>query len=199
MSNNKVVAVSLNRTATQSTSAFLEKLGYKTIHWIGQEFENSEINSFDREKLFSLVHDAELKYDAFSDLPFNYMYKYFDKHYDTKFILIKRPVDEWISSIRKLYSLDSIVNNKSEFDIFEKEMFWRHMNSTPKNILECSDQDLEVFYNSYHLEIDRYFENKDNLLTLEMSDPDKGQKICLFLNTEIRNDFENIDYWRRFS
>lgn len=198
MDHEKVVVVSLNRTATQSTDEFLKKLGYKTIHWVGQNFENFEINNFSTKRLYDIAVHAEKTYDAFSDLPFNYMYEHFDKNYKTKFILIKRPVNEWVNSVKKLYEKDFKLNKKTEFDWFEKTMFGKYIATSPNNINQISDKELEYFYECYHRDIDSYFINKDNLIKLDMYDLDKGTKICNFLNKPVRNDFDNIDYWRKF-
>jgi len=195
---DKVVVVSLHRTATQSTTDFLKDLGYNACHWggyiLGQEIvENYDLNPKDfKEKFYNILEE----YDAISDCPFNIMYEYFDKKYDKcKFILITRDFASWALSVKKLYSV--VKNNK--FNLIDRMQYWEYLKNKPESIFDCSDDDLKYVYDNHIKNVKDYFKNKNNFFEIEMKNIGSGYEIAKFLNKEnIFNDFKitfkNVDF-----
>lgn len=175
---SKIFLLSLGRTGTTSSHLFFQKLGYKSIHLLKLEVNLKEIEGFSNEEIIKYSQHVEEKYDALTGYPYNVSYEYFDKKYpDAKFILITRPVSEWVPSIKR----------HSEGMPFTPQRLaaWsQYISKDAKRIEDVSDLELENLYNDHNKKIFEYFKNSNNFLHLELSDPGKNIKIAEFLGKD---------------
>jgi len=179
----KVVVLSPYRSATQSTTTLLRKLGYKTVHF-GGSIIRSKIN------IIPELKKVSHKYEAFSDSPFSIMYEYFDITYPgSKFILIKRDPESWYNSILKLNEkIKQKVINPSE-----RAFFKQYLGHVPILYKDIPYEDYILCYNRHIQAVEEYFKDRDNLLVLDINDNEKGLKICNFLNKD-PIDFPHVDF-----
>ncbi len=100
-SRQKVFGIGLNKTGTSSLHQALEVLGYRSLHWGGEQTHDAVLRAIDEgEPLLSYV-DPEP--DAICDV-FTVTYYFFlaDAEYPgSKFILTLRDLDEWLDSRRR--------------------------------------------------------------------------------------------------
>ena len=162
------------KCATTSTSNFVEYYGYKTLHWIGAEIIKERVPS-DQKKFY--IDFAE-QYDCISDEPYHMLYKDLDEKYSSsKFIFVNRDAGEHALSRLKFNKKNSL--NKALND-------WPYVDLKEEYFLEkTSDSDFFSLVNNYNYHkkmVLDYFQNKKNLLYLELNESDKESKICNFLN-----------------
>ena len=196
--DDKVVVVSLHRTATQSTVNFLKNLGYNPHHWGGYRLGQKivEDKNLDPQDFKHSFYNILEEYNAVADCPFNIMYEYFDKRYNScKFILITRDFNSWVKSINKLYS----IVKTDGFDLIDKMQYWEYLKFKPKDIKDCSEKDLFNMYQTHNNNIREYFYKKNNLLEIDIKDIKDGHKIASFLQKEdvfknLNISFANIDF-----
>jgi hypothetical protein len=194
----KVIVLSLFRTATQSTKQFLEDLGYKTTHGIDSLDQSKQTLS--REELFFELGGFHNNFDAFTDMPYHSMFEYFDNKYPgSKFILITRDLDSWIKSVRKLYDF---FENKT-FNAPEQFVYNKYFTDCPKDRSECTNEVLTELYNSHIFAVSKYFSDKDNLITIDLSDQDKETKIINFLGITdpelVDTKMQHIDFYKNMT
>lgn len=184
----KVVVISPYRSATQSTDALLKSLGYKTIHYGGRIINGFELIDYPSEYVIEKMTVFTDMYDAFSDNPFPVMYEYFDTKYPgSKFIMIKRDPDSWYKSI---LSINKFLY-KENIDPYERTFFTKYLDNVPKAFNDLPYESYIHCYNSHIAAVEEYFQDKDNLLTLDISDDKKGIKIASFLDKDF---FPRVDF-----
>jgi hypothetical protein len=184
----KIFNISFHKTGTSSFHNLMNQSKKKSFHNVGyfcksiMNFENcyknNIVNNYSNknidlhpkiklDKFISYKHLDNLidEYDAFSDMPFCYLYEYLDKTYpESLFIYIVRDDEEWYQSInnhskkysnmRKLiYGYGAAYENKNKYISVKKT----HSN-----------------------EVTKYFKDKDNFLKINLHDPIIGEKICNF-------------------
>jgi hypothetical protein len=185
---SKVVVISPYRTATQSTNILLQQLGYKTLHYGGKAINNFILKGYSKDFVLEKMSVFTEMFDAFSDNPFPVMYEYFDITYPgSKFIMIKRSPESWYESLKRL----NVYLNKDIIDPFERTFFETYLTNVPERFDEISIKDYTKTYNSHIEAVNKYFQGKDNLLSLDISDEKKGIKIAQFLDKDF---FPNKDF-----
>ena len=179
------------KAATSSTSWFIEQLGYKTLHWIGEILSIEEFYKDPKSFYVNLASD----YDCVSDAPFHVLFKELDRAYpNSKFIFIDRNADDWaISQIR--YSKHKGfrgVLRPDQHIILEEEYFGG-------NKIAYNFNGLKQNYNEHKKRVLEYFANKDNLLLLELENNEKEKKICEFLKIEYDTNikFPKLNVFKR--
>jgi hypothetical protein len=192
----KIIVLSLFRTATQSTKHFLEDLGYKTAHGI----DSLDYNKMSKEELFSELESIEKDFDAFTDMPYHSMFEHFDNKYPgSKFILITRDLDSWINSVKKLY--DFFKDKK--FNTCEEFVYSKYLKNIPSNKSECTDKVLTELYKSHIFAVSEYFSGRTDLLTLDLYDQDKEKKIIDFLGITdtnlVNTKMKHIDFYKNMT
>jgi hypothetical protein len=182
---SKIFLLSLGRTGTTSSHLFFQKLGYKSIHWLGSDIEMKDIQGFSNSEILTYAEHLEEKYDAFTGYPYSVSYEYFDKKYPgSMFILITRPAEDWVPSIKR--HSDGIPFTPTRLAAWGK-----YIKMDAKDIKEMTDLELENLYHNHNRSVLEYFKNSNNFIHLELSDPEKNIKISNFLgkgNTELEFD-----------
>ena len=173
---NKIIILSLGKSGTFSTHLFFENLQYRSIHWLGSEINPEKFKDMSIEDIMLSSSYLEKKYDVFSDYPYCMSYEYFDKKYkNTKFILITRNTEEWVTSVRNHDRL-------KQFTPIRIASWKKYLNIKDKTIDDFSDKQLKDLYENHTKDVIEYFKNSQNFIHIDLNDNEKAYKICKFLN-----------------
>jgi hypothetical protein len=187
----KIIILSFQRNATQSTFDFLIKNSFPGIHHLSNIRHSGEFLGWGLEQIQDYTKAFEDDFVHFSDAPYFMMYEYFDKRYaNAKFILIERNSDDWLKSFRKLY-------NFTPLDPISRACFTKYLPEIEIldiEIKDISDEKLLYMYNKHNSKIKQYFKNKKNLLVLDIAESKKEDKLMKFLDLDLQGDFQNHDY-----
>jgi hypothetical protein len=184
---NKIVILSLGKSATTSTSLFFEKLGYRSLHWLGSIVDPNTLKGMSLEEIVEFNAYLEDSYDVLSDYPYCMTYEYFDKKYqDAKFILITRNSEEWVNSIRNHDKL-------KEFTPIRVASWSKYLNVKNKTIDDFSNKELQGLYENHTKDVLKYFKNSKNFIHIDIKDKNKAYKICKFLNISNFVDFPKVN------
>jgi len=159
----KIFCIGLPRTGTTTLSIELTKMGYKTCHCV-----------FDP-KQYRIA-------DAFADTPIFADYKKLDQEFpNSKFIYLERDIDSWLESFTRIYS--KFINNlrqpttkeqKSTRISYRKIFGGIHMEPTKLR---------EAFIRHY-IEVNGYFDGRDDFLSINIANPYGRRKLAAFLNQD---------------
>ena len=154
-------------------------------------YHNEDLsNNFFVLKNFKIMDEYIIKYDFFSDIPFNCIdyYKYLDKNYkNSKFILIIRDKHKWINSYEKwLNRLNKV--RKGKVDMVGKYYWKTNFKNEIENYKFKNKNKILELYEEYNNKIIEYFKNKNNFLLLKLEDSENINKINKFLNVNIKLD-----------
>jgi len=111
------------------------------------------------------------EYDAFQDNPWPIIYQELDQHYpNSKFILTIRPTDRWIDSVVRHFGANSTPMRE-----------WIYGVGSP-----LGNEDAYIRrYENHNQEVTEYFQGRDDLLVLELTQGEGWEKLCPFLGKEI--------------
>ncbi|MDT0559388.1 sulfotransferase [Ichthyenterobacterium sp. W332] len=168
----KLFCIGLHKTGTTSLAKALTILGYRvkdypTIRLYGNRFlwpRGTQIND----------------YNCFTDSTIIPLYKRLDKKFpNSKFILTTRSLDSWLESCAKW-------PNFNETNVQKKRKIYR------ERILGDKNYNKSVYTQKYHehlLDVKDYFKNRpDDIITLDVSQKDKWEILCSFLNKPIPSE-----------
>lgn len=196
----KIFGIGLNKTGTTSLKTAMEELGFSTgyqpkaekliLDWKNRNFKN----------LISYCYTAQFFQDVPFSLPFTYVA--LDNAFPgSKFILTIRNDDhQWYNSITKFHSKLWGENGKipDEQDLRNAEYLYkgwawdfnRASINTPLYDLYNKNQLLD-FYNNHNKNVIEYFRHRpDDLLVLNISEPESYSVFCEFLGVSgRRNEF----------
>lgn len=173
---SKIIVLSLGKSGTTSASIFFEKLGYRSLHWLGSIVDPGTMDGMSLDEIIEHYSYIEENYDVFSDYPYCMSYKYFDKKYpNTKFILITRDIKEWVISVKNHYLL-------KKFNALKIASWSKYLDVNNKTVSDLSDKQLEDLYNNHTNDVVKYFNNSKNFIHIDLNDELKSDKIYKFLN-----------------
>ena len=173
---SKIIILSLGKSGTTSASLFFEKLGYRSLHWIGSIVEPNKMNGMSLDEIIEFYSYLEENYDVFSDYPYCMSYEYFDKKYPgAKFILITRDIKEWVVSAKNH-------NTLKNFKAPTIASWAKYLNVNNKTVSDLSNKQLEDLYNNHTNDVIKYFSNSKNFIHIDLDDDLKADKIYNFLN-----------------
>lgn len=165
MKFNKIFGIGLPRTATKSLYLALNELGINTIHFPFSLYETNNLSVLDR-------------YQGFVDTPTPMLYQKLDKFYpNSGFILTTRSIDEWLKSMDWLLKEGRYIWPwRSSYDQFNQEFFG------------SSEFNLELYqssYDTFHQEVLSYFQDRNDLLVLDLDVGYGYEELCQFLDVPI--------------
>lgn len=186
----KIIVLSFQRNATQSTWSFLNNCGLKGLHHITQRKSSHSFKGYSIEEIKEDIEHYESEFEHFSDAPYFVMYEHFDKKYpNSKFILITRDKNDWLESFKKLMLTEGAADPVS-FACYQE--YIKDLSSYDMLLLE--DNVLIAMYEKHNSDVIEYFKDTDSLLVMDINDPDKKNKIGYFLNISPNENFGHIDY-----
>lgn len=184
---NKLFIIGLPRTGTTSISAALLDYEFKVAHtaYTKRAFELADV-----------ISDAP----CFSD------YQQLDTLFpNSKFVYLDRPLESWLPSIQML--LKKMLPELTPKTGYLNPVLKRSINTTfelSTAVDPLDKQHLENCYNKHQQAVANYFKNRDDFLTIDISQ-ERSLKILLeFLNirTEDANNFprlnvgKQVDNWK---
>ena len=167
MYSGKIFCIGFHKTGTTSLGTALEMLGYRVAGPSHQRDRNIA------KKLHRIIESEVPRYDAFQDNPWPILYKELDKLYPgSKFILTIRDPAHWINSVCKHFGYQETPMRRL---IYGKEY------GCPVG----NEEHYVKIYISHNDEVIKYFENRSDLLVLDLESGDGWEKLCTFLEADI--------------
>lgn len=152
---DKVFGIGLSKTATNSLEKAMQQLGYKTVHYPSPQ-----------------EYDKRNDYEFMCDLPIPPRFKQLDKEYpQARFVLTTRDTESWLKSVKR-----HMIVKKAKWQMeYRREAYGTH---------EYNEQVLIESYEKHNQEVKNYFRDTNKLLVLDISEPDKWEKLCSFLGVK---------------
>lgn len=188
----KIFCIGAGKTGTTSIEKALSDFGYN----MGNQSEGELLLDDYIQRNFKAIINFCKTADAFQDAPFCFQHTYqaLDQYYPkAKFVLTIRDSDTvWYQSLVRFHS--------KLFADGKRIPTWKDLKQAPyrykgytaevrKNVFGIfeyeapyHEEKLKKYYNTHNASVADYFKNKNNLLILNISEPEAYQKLCEFLN-----------------
>ncbi len=201
MSAHKVFCIGMNKTGTESLKYFLVGLGYRFSVQHSGEILLKQIIDKDYRQLFELTEKAS----AFKDVPYNVgeVYKQLDEKYkNAKFILTTRSSETWFHSIRQYHASRFGVDQSVQS--IKRASYGDYLWCYYKNFLYYDEnmtymgnkENMISAFETYNHDVENYFASREKkLLILDLSDDNKSQQICEFLDCTYKG--QSYPYFNR--
>jgi len=190
----KVFVIGSNKTGTTSLGAALKQLGFRLGNQLAAEKLLDDWARRDFRRLITYCRSA----DAFQDIPFSldYTFQAMDAAFPgSKFILsVRDDATQWYRSLTRFHAkrrgLDRPPTAEElKADPYVWPGFMWHASQLMYGIDENSVWDEEKYKGFYLKHIDvvqDYFKHRSNdLLVINLADPESMKKLCMFLNVPI--------------
>lgn len=189
----KIFCIGHNKTGTTSIEAALKDFGYKVGDQAAAELLVDDWAVRDFRPIIQYCQTAE----AFQDIPFSldFTYQAIDQAFpESKFILtVRNNADEWYQSLVRFHAkLIGVSGTPSADDLKDfpyrgKGWIWR-VQQYIFGIDETTVYDEKIYktqYMNYNAHVLEYFRLRPNdLLVLNLSDPDSMKSLCNFLGVK---------------
>ncbi|WP_299263195.1 sulfotransferase [uncultured Psychrosphaera sp.] len=165
---SKIFIIGLPRTGTTSISVALLEMGLSVAHtgFTKQTFEMA---------------------DVISDAPCFSEYPHLDKLFpNSKFIYLTRELDKWLPSITMLLG-KMAPHLKPKTGVFHP-ILKRSFHNTFSIDLPLSYSELTNCYKRHEKAVQEYFENRDDFLSIDVSEPNSLLKMSRFLGLSAKKD-----------
>jgi len=189
-SKNKVFVIGRNKTGTTSIGRALAEMGYK----MGSQSKAELLMGSWLQREFKEIVNYCKTAEAFQDAPFSHDYTFQVMDYafpGSKFILtVRNNGEEWYESLIRFHT--KIVGKErlptpddlKAFMYREKGWIWRNQQAI-YGIDEQSLYDKDIYiqhYEMHNMRVKDYFRyRQDDLLVLNLADPDSMNDLCDFL------------------
>jgi hypothetical protein len=169
MDKKKIICIGLSRTGTSSLHHIFSELGLKSAHFC--DFLLSEPPQYQKCD----------RYDCLIDSPIPLFYKELDKLFDdSKFILTMREKEEWLQSMKWMFSHGKVIWNWSENIHAYHEQFYG-CRSYNKSLLS-------MHWDNYHHDVFDYFSDRPNdLMTIKLEEGFNIASICDYVSLPYRD------------
>lgn len=191
--NPKIFCIGHNKTGTTSLKQAFKDLGYI----VGRQSVAEEMLYDYRDRKFDAIVDYCHTAEVFQDIPFSlpYLFVHLDQEFPgSKFILsVRDSEDQWYQSITRFHSKKYKDGTLPTIDdLKEAEYRWKGFAYETKGIIyNTPDEDLynkekmTGFYNDHNAAVIEYFRYRpEDLLVINLSEPDAYQKFCAFIGKE---------------
>jgi len=162
---SKIFGIGLPRTGTTSLCEALNQLSISSKHFpikVFEEDDYSEVEAF----------------TGLIDTPIPLLYKDLDRRYpNSGFILTTRSIDSWLKSMEWLFT-------EGRYIWHRKPIYDQYLNT----FLGCSSFDrslLKTKFEEYHKDVFNYFNNRSDLLILNLDEKYGYPEICSFLDVAV--------------
>jgi len=160
---SKIFIIGLPRTGTTSISVALLEHGFKVAH-----------TAFTK-------HAFELA-DVVTDSPCFTDYQQLDKLFpNSKFVYLQRDLAKWLPSMQRLLTkmAPHLAPKTGHFSPVLKRSFEQTFDTSNANLL--SEDHLTACYVQHQQQVESYFQNRDDLLSINISEQGSLQKLLQFL------------------
>ncbi len=195
--NPKIIIIGRNKTGTTSAQHMLKMLGYRIGNQVMAELLMEDWGVRDFRRLIRYCHSA----DAFQDVPFSWHYTFqaIDAAFPgSKFILTVRDSDDqWYRSVVRFQTMRLKERTGSDrtptLDDIQSDPYrapgwmWRCRELLGIQSNEAfPEEELKAYYNRHNEIVTDYFRHRPNdLLIINLSEPEAVQKLCKFLGKPI--------------
>jgi hypothetical protein len=139
------------------------------------------------QKIVQVLRRVFDTFDAVSDLPVPAIYEELDATYsNAKFIAVYRNPADWVRSVRRH-------TRSRNLNIYERALYWRYLANAPTTLDDVPDDVLLNLHQLHHERLFKHFNNRLNFVSVDVMDPDIGQKLASFLEIPAQ-DFPRFDY-----
>ena len=192
--NPKIFCIGANKTGTTSLEKAFKELGVLVGNQREAELLVKDCFEKNYQPLLTYCKTAE----AFQDVPFSFLdiYKILDQHFpNSKFILTVRDSSEqWHQSLTKFHAKLFGDGNIPTWEVIKNIDYvykgWSYENRV--NIYNLTEKDdpydkaiLTQHYEKRNQDIIEYFKKRpDDLLIINLSEPNAYQKFCQFINVK---------------
>ncbi|MGJ8662105.1 MAG: sulfotransferase family protein [Marinicella sp.] len=161
---NKLFIIGLPRTGTTSISAALLELNFKVAH-----------TAFTK-RTFELA-------DVFSDTPCFCDYRQLDELFpNSKFVYLDRALDQWLPSIQMLLKkMQKNLQPEGHFNPIMKRCF-NQIFELLTTADPLNEPHLSHCYQQHQQQVFKFFADRDDLLTINLSDPNSMASLLNFLD-----------------
>lgn len=165
-----VFCVGLNKTGTTSFHSAMRLLGFKSLHWGGQETRDLVANAL--EKGLPLLTYLDQDYRAFSDIEILAKnFELLDAQYpDSKFVLTVRPLDAWLESRRKHVENNIKKKEEGKYD---------------GNFVKVEFEKWSWLYNTHHKKVREYFAGRGDYVELDITAGDGWEPLCSLMDIAV--------------
>lgn len=167
---SKIFVIGLPRTGTTSISVALLECGFKVAH-----------TAFTK-------HAFELA-DVVSDSPCFSDYQQLDRLFPgSKFVYLQREMSKWLPSIQRLLTkmMPHLKPKTGHFSPVLKRSFEVTFDTSNANLL--SEKHLTVCYEQHQQQVEAYFQGRDDLLLINISEPGSLPVLLQFLGLDCEQE-----------
>ncbi len=171
MSRPRVFGIGLSKTCTSSLHAALVLVGFRCLHWGGDEV--NQIVAAAAEAGRPMLEDLDPGIDAYSDVAFiAYHFDLADRQYpNSKFILTVRNLDEWLDSRRRHVEKNQARKVQGGYD---------------GRLLTVDIHGWRTDYESHRDRVRKYFADRPrDLLEIDIAAGDGWLTLCPFLGVPL--------------
>ncbi|WP_413699501.1 sulfotransferase [Psychromonas sp. KJ10-10] len=170
---SKIFIIGLPRTGTTSISVALLEKGFKVAHtaFTQRTFELAEV-----------ISDCP----CFSD------YQQLDRLFPgSKFVYLQRELSLWLPSMQRLLSkmAPHLQPKTGHFNPVLKRSFEQTFELSRINVI--TDEHLRYCYNNHQKQVETYFKNRQDLLSINISEPRSLATLMRFLEVDGEHSDEN--------
>ena len=185
----KIFGIGFHRTGTRSLRAFLDRLGFRAVHWPrsadGVCYEALAIpHLHDRAAIIRALQPLLDSYTAFTDVPFPALYRELHTHYqDARFILVTRNRDQWWSSLAKHWRLSEAgFHALDPYEYLQYNLYSKE----PLHYVTSNDRELVIDIHARHIRsvVEHFGHLPGALLQVDLEDPGIARRVSRFLGVE---------------
>ena len=191
----KIFCIGYNKTGTTSLYKAIEDLGFKGCDLREGENLLYSVKANKWDNLYKFCSTSQL----FKDIPFslpNVWKKLYEMYPNAKFILSERDsAEQWFNSIKNFHkkgfglSDDPTWKEVNSIDYVKQGFIAEYMKYTfGKPHKPYDKQSLIESYELHNSEIKKFFKDKENFITVNVSNDDDYQRLCKFLNKSVSKD-----------
>lgn len=180
-----IFVISFHKNGTRSIHTYLEKLGFKGVHWpvftsIGIDYEYIlRPIAHDPRQCVEALAPLLSEYEFFNDVPFPGLFRELAQMFPkAKFILTYRPAQEWSESVWRHWRKWDPGQHPHPLSVFEAIQYRLPVGTM---VTENDDHKLIEKYLSHNEDAREYFSDTGRLLSADLSDPDLNMRISDFL------------------
>lgn len=207
----KIFCIGFNKTGSTSLYHAIKDLGFKSDKQTFQEgeFLMYNVRHGDFNSVFEWI-EKRSDIELFKDVPFslpNVWERLYEKYPDAKYILSERDTPkQWYNSITKFHiRLFKLLPFSTWEDISKVDYrytrndgkggflydFMKYLNSNSKNPYE--EKNLIRSYELHNIKVKKFFKDKDNFISINVSNDKDYVKLCNFLEKKpISNKFPRM-------
>jgi hypothetical protein len=178
----RIFGIGMHKTATTSLHTALTMLGFKSGHWERAPWAKAiwrEMRQFGNSPTLE-------KFYALCDLPIPLLFRELDRGYPgAKFILTVRDEWNWLTSVRKHWSLH---HNKYRCQ-WDDDVFSHRVHNLLYGRTDFDPSTMLERYRRHNAEVLAYFSHRpSDLLVMDMEKGSKWKELCSFLNVPMPQD-----------